>query len=53
EPTVRDLGSTNGTFVNGERVEARTLRDGDELRFGNTRMQFEIDKGSSAAKSGT
>ncbi|MBV8371972.1 MAG: DUF3662 domain-containing protein, partial [Candidatus Eremiobacteraeota bacterium] len=48
EPTVRDLGSTNGTFVNGERVEARTLRDGDELRFGNTRMQFEIDKGSSA-----
>lgn len=41
EPVVRDLGSTNGTFVNGERVEARPLRDGDELMFGNTRMQFE------------
>ncbi len=40
-PTVRDLGSTNGTFVNGERIEARGLRDGDELRFGNTRMRFE------------
>jgi hypothetical protein len=42
EPVVRDLGSTNGTFVNGERVEARRLRDGDELMFGNTYMRFEI-----------
>ncbi len=41
EPTVRDLGSTNGTFVNGARVQAARLRDGDELRFGNTQMLFE------------
>jgi Protein of unknown function (DUF3662)/FHA domain len=41
EPNVRDLGSTNGTFVNGERVEARALRAGDELMFGNTVMRFE------------
>jgi adenylate cyclase len=40
---VRDLGSTNGTFVNGERIEARPLRDGDELTFGNTRMRFETE----------
>lgn len=33
--TVRDLGSSNGTFVNGERVRApRTLTPGDELRVG-------------------
>lgn len=40
---VRDLGSTNGTFVNGRRIEAQTLRDGDELTFGNTRMRFETE----------
>jgi hypothetical protein len=44
EPVVRDLGSTNGTFVNGERVEARPLCDGDELMFGNTRMRFETNE---------
>jgi hypothetical protein len=38
---VRDLGSTNGTFLNGRRIESGSLRDGDELRFGNTRMRFE------------
>jgi FHA domain/Protein of unknown function (DUF3662) len=38
---VRDVGSTNGTYLNGQRVEAQRLRDGDELRFGNTRMKFE------------
>jgi hypothetical protein len=41
EPSLRDLGSTNGTFVNGARVEARALRAGDELMFGNTVMRFE------------
>jgi hypothetical protein len=41
EPVVHDLGSTNGTFVNGERVEVRPLAVGDELMFGNTKMRFE------------
>jgi hypothetical protein len=41
EPVVRDLDSTNGTYVNGRRVRVESLRDGDELRFGNTRMRFE------------
>jgi hypothetical protein len=39
---LRDLGSTNGTFLNGRRVETERLQDGDELRFGNTRMRFEV-----------
>jgi len=41
EPSVLDLGSTNGTFVNGKRIEASALRAGDELKFGNTVMRFE------------
>ena len=32
---LRDLGSTNGTFVNGEKLDGeRPLRDGDTLKFG-------------------
>lgn len=37
---VVDLGSTNGTRVNGVRVTERDLRDGDELTFGTVRVQF-------------
>jgi len=36
---VTDLGSTNGTWVNGERIFApRTIYDGDELLLGRTRL---------------
>jgi len=38
---VVDLGSTNGSRVNGVRVDTQVLTDGDELMFGNTRMRFE------------
>lgn len=37
---VVDLGSTNGTRVNGVKVTEHELRDGDDLMFGNTRMTF-------------
>ena len=33
---VTDLGSKNGTFVNGERVDERALRPGDVVRVGAT-----------------
>ena len=32
--TLVDLGSTNGTFLNGARVRAARLEDGDEIRVG-------------------
>jgi predicted component of type VI protein secretion system len=36
---VQDLGSRNGTFVNGERVQVRrVVRPSDELRLGRTRL---------------
>ena len=38
--TVRDLGSTNGTFLAGEKVFDTPLQDGDELRLGTTSITF-------------
>jgi pSer/pThr/pTyr-binding forkhead associated (FHA) protein len=39
---VIDLGSTNGTYVNGERVEGRRrLHEGDVLQVGDTELAFE------------
>lgn len=32
---VRDLGSTNGTYLNGERIESAALSEGDVLRVGD------------------
>ena len=42
EIEVRDLGSSNGTFINGERVRRGVLNDGDVLRCGRfeLRMSF-------------
>ena len=40
ELTVEDLGSSNGTFVNGDRLEGeRTLQVGDVVRMGTTVLQ--------------
>jgi hypothetical protein len=36
-----DLGSTNGTRVNGSRISEHELADGDKLRFGGTTLVFE------------
>lgn len=41
--TLHDLGSTNGTFVNGERLEAsRELRTGDRVQFGANGPDIEV-----------
>ncbi|UJR80716.1 GGDEF domain-containing protein [Sandaracinus amylolyticus] len=38
--TIRDLGSTNGTYVNDELVDEIVLRDGDQLKIGRTIFKF-------------
>ena len=39
---VVDLGSTNGTMVNGVRIHGETvLSDGDIISFGSTYVRFE------------
>ncbi len=39
---VRDLGSTNGTKVNGQRVTRGALLPGDELAFANAKFQVHL-----------
>jgi hypothetical protein len=43
--TVYDLGSTNGTTVNGHEVGSQVLRHGDVLRAGHTRLVFHHEQG--------
>jgi pSer/pThr/pTyr-binding forkhead associated (FHA) protein len=35
---VKDLDSTNGTFVNGKRIQTAELRDGDMLGVGRCEL---------------
>ena len=39
---VVDLGSTNGTFVNGEAIQERQLTNGDRLTVGQNSVQFSL-----------
>lgn len=41
EHLVRDLGSTNGTFINGEPVTESVLKPGEVLRLGQVAMRLE------------
>ena len=41
EVFVRDLGSTNGIRINGQRVEIGRLRPGDELSIAHIRYRLE------------
>ena len=42
---VEDLGSTNGTYVNGEQVPRAVLSDGDVVTVGATRLVFHSGRG--------
>jgi pSer/pThr/pTyr-binding forkhead associated (FHA) protein len=39
---LNDLGSTNGTFVNGSRIDKKLLKAGDIIKFGAANCRFEI-----------
>ena len=41
---IRDLGSTNGTFVNGERITSQRLADGDRVNVGRTVLIFRAER---------
>jgi pSer/pThr/pTyr-binding forkhead associated (FHA) protein len=37
---IEDLGSTNGTYINGKMVKRQKLNDGEVVGIGNFRIQF-------------
>lgn len=39
---VVDMGSSNGTFVNGMKIQEQDLMPGDEILIGGSRLRFEI-----------
>ena len=45
--TVTDLDSSNGTYVNGERVTVQALAHGDTIDMGGCTMRFYYDKATS------
>lgn len=47
---VRDLDSTNGTFINGQQVTEATLKPSQILRLGQVEVRLEGDQGSTAQK---
>lgn len=49
---LQDLGSTNGTFLNGVRVDRAYLRDGAILTMGKTRLRFQLQPAESVLASG-
>lgn len=40
---ITDLGSTNGTWVNGSRIVSKILEPGDEVALGTTVCTFKVD----------
>ena len=47
---LRDNNSSNGTLVNGDKVEAeKTLRDGDLVAIGSSRLLFQLEDGAAAS----
>ena len=50
EILVRDLNSTNGTYVSGERITEATVKPGRILRLGQIEMRLETDTTPAAPK---
>ncbi len=48
---LRDLGSSNGTYVNDDRTNQALLKTGDRIRIGSTEFTFEQESNSSLSDS--
>jgi pSer/pThr/pTyr-binding forkhead associated (FHA) protein len=51
---LEDLGSKNGTYVRGRRIDAPTpLKDGDEIRVGSAGIVFHVFSGRTSTRTDT
>ena len=50
EVLVRDLNSTNGTFINGEKVSESVIKPGQILRLGQIEMRLDTDTPAATSK---
>jgi pSer/pThr/pTyr-binding forkhead associated (FHA) protein len=50
EVVVRDLNSTNGTYINGEKVTESVMKPGQILRLGQIEIRLETDTPAAAGK---
>ena len=49
EVVVKDLNSTNGTYINGEKITEKALKPGQILRLGQIEVRLEGDGAPAAA----
>ncbi len=49
EVVIRDLNSTNGTFINGEKISESVLKPGQILRLGQIEMRLETEAAAAPA----
>ncbi|HLI80732.1 MAG TPA: FHA domain-containing protein, partial [Candidatus Binataceae bacterium] len=50
---LRGLAIADGTFLNGERIETATLRDGDRIRIGGYEMSFHLRGAGPSLRTGS
>jgi pSer/pThr/pTyr-binding forkhead associated (FHA) protein len=43
EVLIRDLNSTNGSFINGEKITEQVLKHGQTLRLGQVELKLEVE----------
>src|SRR5215469_2502880 len=48
---IKDLGSTNGTFINGEKISESVLKPGQTLRLGNVELKLDTPGAPASAPS--
>ncbi|RMG16838.1 MAG: FHA domain-containing protein, partial [Deltaproteobacteria bacterium] len=53
EVSIIDMGSAEGTLVNGERINKGSLKDGDEIRVGDTRIIVHVQAGAASSNETT